>query len=390
MAEIPRLISVTIDGYRPFRAFQASLGSLEVIVGVNGAGKSALFEFLQVLRDGMDDELPAGLVAGGSHRQVYHASGKESISWTISFILNNSDQLSYTGNLQGPYGNSVGMETVLDEGQLEITRDAEAALLMAVDRGQGGVKLSKGSAQDVFVSRRDRLALGTIANPELEALLALQNHIRGWRFYSSFGINADAIRKPVITEQDPVLREDAGNLSDVLHFLRSEHEPEFTELRELMRLLVPGFKGLKVKSYGAPGQVMAFWQEEGADRELSLADLSDGILRLLCWTVLCVVPNPPTLICLDEPDQGIHPRALPVLAGMLKKASQRTQVIVATHNSYFLSQFGVADIAVMRKEDGRAIFRKPADSKMLTSMLDDFGDEELEALHRSEELERLS
>ncbi len=388
MAEIPRLTEIVIDGYRPFSDLDAPLGSLEVIVGVNGAGKSALFEFLRVLRNGMDDELPVGLVEGGGYRQVYHGSGDESIYWDLRLSLDKSIDFSYSGRLEGPYGNGVKEEGVYDHQEKFTTRDQP--FLLIASNGNGGIQLASGAREEITLIRRDRLALGTIANPKYGPLLALQRHIRAWRFYSAFNIDARAIRQPVITEQDPVLREDASNLSDVLHYLRSEHEAEFNDLRELMRLLVPGFKSLKVKSYGAPGQVMAFWQEEGSDRDLSLADLSDGIFRLLCWTVLCVVPNPPTLVCLDEPDQGIHPRALPVLAGMLKKASQRTQIIIATHNSYFLSQFDVADIAVMRKEEGRAVFRKPADSKALTAMLEDFGHEELEALHRSEELERLA
>ncbi len=149
------------------------------------------------------------------------------------------------------------------------------------------------------------------------------------------------------------------------------------------------FKRLTVKARGGPGEVIAFWQENGVDQDLSLADLSDGILRLLCWAVLCLHPNPPTLICIDEPDQGVHPRTLPLLAGLFEKASQRTQILLATHNSYFLSQFDLAQIAVMRKENGEAKFVKPGDAQVLVDILGDFGPDEIENLHRTDELERL-
>ena len=59
-----------------------------------------------------------------------------------------------------------------------------------------------------------------------------------------------------------------------------------------------------------PGEVIAFWQEQGVDQDLSFADLSDGILRLICWSCLCLHPNPPSLICIDEPDRGVHPYKL--------------------------------------------------------------------------------
>jgi predicted ATPase len=172
--------------------------------------------------------------------------------------------------------------------------------------------------------------------------------------------------------------------------LRTEHPIVFDELKTHLRSTVPGFRNLTVKARGGPGQVIAFWQEEGVDDELSLADLSDGILRFLCWTTLCLVPNPPTLICIDEPDQGVHPRTLPILAGLFEKASTRTQLLLATHASYFLSQFDVTRIAVMKKVDGESRYLKPGDSEVLRANLEDFGVEELEAMHRSDELEVLA
>lgn len=106
--------------------------------------------------------------------------------------------------------------------------------------------------------------------------------------------------------------------------------------------------------------------------------------------VVCLHPKPPALICIDEPDQGVHPRTLPLLGGLFEKASDRTQILLATHASYFLLQFGLDSIAVLRKEDGEAKFFKPKDSEALARNLEDFGSEEIEAMHRSDELERLA
>ncbi len=157
-----------------------------------------------------------------------------------------------------------------------------------------------------------------------------------------------------------------------------------------LRLMIPGFKNLSVKARGGPGEVIAFWQEKGVDETISLADLSDGILRLICWICLCLHPNPPSLMCIDEPDQGVHPRTLSILAGLFEKASERTQILLATHSSYFLSQFELSKIAVIRKEQGEAKFFKPCEFPILIDMLEDFGADEIEKLHRSDELEQLT
>jgi predicted ATPase len=105
---------------------------------------------------------------------------------------------------------------------------------------------------------------------------------------------------------------------------------------------------------------------------------------------LAVQPDPPPLICIDEPAQGIHPRALPTLAGLFKKASERTQLLLATHSSYFLSQFDVDSIAVMRKQKGEAVYTRTSETDTLARILEDFGGEELETMHRSDEFEALT
>jgi predicted ATPase len=130
--------------------------------------------------------------------------------------------------------------------------------------------------------------------------------------------------------------------------------------------------------------------EDCIDSELTLADLSDGTLRFITWAVLSVMPSTPTLICIDEPDQGVHPRTLPLMAGLFEKASQRTQFILATHASYFLTQFEVENIAVMKKNKGKSQYIKISDSRALMDNLDDFGTEELELMHRNDEMEGLA
>ena len=150
---------------------------------------------------------------------------------------------------------------------------------------------------------------------------------------------------------------------------------------------MPGFKSLAVKARGGPGEIIAFWEETGTESELSLADISDGILHLLCWLVLCLQPNPPGLICIDEPDLGIHPRGFALLAALFQQLSERTQVLLTTQSSYFLQQFKLEEIAVMRKEQGEIAFLKPAASKTIRDLLDEPDGWQLDYLHRSRQLE---
>jgi predicted ATPase len=92
-------------------------------------------------------------------------------------------------------------------------------------------------------------------------------------------------------------------------------------------------------------------------------------------------------MCIDEPELGLHPRVLPVLAGLMRLATARTQILAATHSPYLLSQFSLDEIAVMRREQGRAVFKRPSDSSALKREIDEIGGEALVQLHISDELE---
>ena len=387
-----RLKSVNIQGYRPFRNFAAPLEPLEIIVGANGAGKSSLFEFLKFLRDSLFQDIPPEIVPGSIGQQIFHIPGPEKFQWDIEIDTGLPIGIRYLGELIGPVGRTQVSYERVESSQPFSDKYSNPYIYMDIQGNKGVVQnpdTKKFTQQEIALKRPNQLALSAMTNPSLETLYNLRDYIREWRFYSSFNIANDKIRKSVPIEQQPILHEDAGNLSSVLFSLMTEHITAFDELQQHLRSVIPGFKGLKVKARGGPGEVIAFWQESGVDQELSLADLSDGILRLICWICLCVQPNPPSLICIDEPDQGVHPRTLPVLAGLFEKASERTQILLATHSSYFLTQFDISQIAVLRKENGAAKFIKPGNSPILIDMLDDFGSDEIEQLHRSDELERL-
>ena len=387
------LPSIKIKGYRPFDEILIRFNPLQILVGANGSGKSSLFEFLKFIRDACYQEIPPEIVEGTIGQQIFHKPGPDRLWWSAEIDLGERVPLFYQGELMGPVGaTKVIFERVRTKAPLHEGFD-KGYTFLNFQNGKGVVrdpKDKKFKRKEWDLKKPNQLGLGAITDSTLVTLFNLREYIRGWRFYNSFHINNEKIRKSVPTSQEPVLYEDAGNLSAVLFNLMTEHPEAFEELKSVIKSAIPGFKDLNVKARGGPGEVIAFWQEKNIDTDLSLADLSDGTLRFIAWATLGVMPSPPTLICIDEPDQGVHPRTLPILAGLFEKAAQRTQVILATHASYFLSQFDVQNIAVMKKEAGKSVFVKVSDSKTLLDNLEDFGREELEKMHRTDELEALA
>lgn len=383
-----KLASIRLDGYRCFRSFHAPVDSLEVLVGANGAGKTALLEFLRWLREASQHGIPPEIVPGSSYRNIFHNPGPERFSWSLRFE-DPQRSIDYEAQVLGPRGRvDVVYERASAIGAHE--SNPELTAFLEFKSGKGDVMDDGAGRTDGLTISSNRLALGAIVNSSYRNFYEVKRSIEGWRFYDAALINTERIRRPVPIEQEPLLREDAGNLTAVLNYMLTEFPDRFEQLQVHLRNVIPGFRRLTVKARGAPGEMLAFWLEDGADEALSLADLSDGTLRMLIWITLCLHPHPPSLVCIDEPEQGLHPRTLPLLGALIDGLSERTQVVVSTHSSYFLRQFSLERLAVMRKEQGASRWLKPASSNVLRMALEEFGPEELETMHHTDELEALS
>jgi len=100
------------------------------------------------------------------------------------------------------------------------------------------------------------------------------------------------------------------------------------------------------------------WKEYDKDFEFSADQLSDGTLRAIALTTLLLQPNLPNLICIDEPELGLHPNAINVLADLLKKASTKAQIIVSTQSPALIDNFEMENIIVSDRINGSSQFRR--------------------------------
>jgi len=118
-------------------------------------------------------------------------------------------------------------------------------------------------------------------------------------------------------------------------------------------------------------------------------ELSDGMVRFLCLSAALLNPMPPAFIAIDEPEVGLHPRLLPVVADMIKTAGERTQVLITTHSPDLLNCFDIDNLAVMAREENKVTWSRPGDRQTLRTMLASVVGDSLGDLHRSGELEAL-
>ena len=388
-----RIDWIELTGYRPFLGFSAHLRDLTVVIGANASGKSSLFDSLRFMSFAASNPLPSEIDPRSVGKRLFHTNGPEQIDLALVVGDGETKALRYEVVIHGPVGAPRVMSEELAMTERESFDDQALFLFLSFKNGRGFVRdqTERTLRRPEWTVAPNELALRRALDPTLVTLSRFQAFVTAWRFYPGFDVSSSAaMRRPVPSEPSPTLAEDGSNLSAVLFSLVSEHPDAWGELETLLRSAVPGFLSLAVKPRGGPGTVMGIWREQGLKDELTLADLSDGTLRFLCWATLCLSPNIPPLICIDEPEIGLHPRVLPVLAGVLRIASARSQILVATHSPYFLSQFQLDEIAVMKKEDGKAVFKRPATSESLRQEIEELGSESLALMHISDELEARS
>jgi len=152
-----------------------------------------------------------------------------------------------------------------------------------------------------------------------------------------------------------VLDEDARNLGLILNRLRREPSVK-RELLNALKALYEDVTDFDVIVEG--GTVQVVFQE--GNIVVPATRLSDGTLRYLCLLAVLCDPSPPPLVCIEEPELGLHPDVLPTLADMLVRASERTQIVITTHSDTLVDAFTVApeSVLVCEKVRGSTVMRR--------------------------------
>jgi len=156
------------------------------------------------------------------------------------------------------------------------------------------------------------------------------------------------------------LETDASNLGLILSNLRRRDYDNYQNFLGSLKILYPGIRDVDAHVEG--GNVQIFLQENSGP--IPASRLSDGTLRYLFLLAILYDPNPPPLICIEEPELGLHPDVLPTLARLLREASERTQLIVTTHSPILIDALSETPEYVLvceQTEDGSTLTRLDAD-----------------------------
>jgi predicted ATPase len=197
--------------------------------------------------------------------------------------------------------------------------------------------------------------------------------LKNWVAYHFNDTSATARLKATSSLHDNArLRHDASNLAAILYLFQEKYPDNYQAIVQTIRLAAPFFQDFSLRPDPlSPQAIRLEWRQIGWDAYLNASTLSDGTLRFMCLTTLLMQPTLPSTILIDEPELGLHPYALTLLAAMLQSAATKTQVIVSTQSAPLVSQFAPEDIIVVEQQEGQSVFRR-LDTKSIEAWLEDY------------------
>lgn len=197
-------------------------------------------------------------------------------------------------------------------------------------------------------------------------------HLKTWKLFHFHDTSESAKVKQTGSIRDTdALRADAGNLAAFLLSIRAT--PAYTKIVATVRRVAPFFQDFVLEPESANPEIIRLrWKHRGTDAYFDSSDLSDGTLRFICLATLLLQPRLPALILVDEPELGLHPFAVQLLAGMLRSTATQTQIVVSTQSVTLANQFDHADLIVVDRLDEASRFRRLTEDEV-KPWLDEYG-----------------
>lgn len=334
-----RLTTLEIDGFTSIRSARVTLGSLNVLVGANGAGKSNFIRALELLGRIADGELNLFVGLNGGASALLNLAGQGSIRLHVEAPPN-----AYTAELT-PAAND---ELIFLHEWAPSIPDGGPPYLGYLGSGHRETRLPE--------------------DPGARGLLNLFRSCRVYHFHDT-SVNSPA-KRLTPTADNLALRQDAGNLAAVLLSLRDNNGAAYRRIVGAVRQVTPFFRDF-VLVPEADDRIRLRWRQVDSDVVFSANQMSDGTLRFICLATLLLHPEPPPLLVLDEPELGQHPYAIVLIAALLRQVSLRSQVVVATQSVTLMNQFQIDDLIVVERKAGGSIFERP-DRNKLENWLQDY------------------
>ena len=327
---------ITVEGFKSIKRLERlPLEPINLVIGSNGSGKSNLlgvFAFLGEIR------------AGRLREYVTRSGGADRI---LHFGFPNTPELDIhvsLGNEATQY--AITLASTVEDKLFPLRETCVGSVEGRPTRtGSSG-----GYTYEAWISQR------TPQNLDDESVGDVRRHLDRWRVYHLHDTSSTSpIKKTADVDDNRFLRRDGANLAAFLYFLSRKHQDSYDLIRRTVRIVAPFFDDFRLQPQALnEDKIRLEWQHVGSDAYFDASSLSDGTLRFIVLATLLLQPASlrPSVILLDEPELGLHPYAITMLASLVKQASVETQVVFATQSTLLLDHFRPEDVLVADRVDG--------------------------------------
>ncbi len=393
--------NLQVEGFRSLKNVAWTPGKLNVVIGPNGSGKSNLLRALALLQRSASGHLPKDIISQGGIAPLLWDGQAQELAWTVKTdpldpgrdpvkeALTYELRLRQVGGLSAyrieyellanSYFKDIGQST--EPKKFLERRPGNAVTIDVLHRN---LVAHEGSVLD------DQTLLSLIAGPFGNPIvLAFRDRIASWGIYHDLHVDQEApVRQAAVSRIEKHVSADGQNLIAVLHTLYSSSREFKNDVDMAMRTAFgEDFEDLSFPP-AADQRVQLRLRWRSLKGTQSAADLSDGTIRFLLLLAILANPEPDSLIAIDEPEVGLHPGMLPIVAEFARQAADRSQVILTTHSPQLLDAFRdePPTTTVARWKDGETQL-SVIEGEELARWLKEFS---LGALFRSGELEGLA
>ena len=356
---------ITVKGFKSIKSVEElELRPINVLIGANGAGKSNfidVFSFLKAIRlGGLKDYV---MRAGGAEK-ILHFGSKvtRQLSIGISFEKEKREYniVLAPDDADGMFPSKERLKPTSEGARTSVKQEQITSESFSTDYGIHG----RGGEAGIYNSK-----------DKSSAIPRVREHLLQWRVYHFHDTSASSlIKKTVAVDDNRHLRQDGSNLAAYLYYLREIHERSYDMIRRTVQLVAPFFDEFILEPRRLEEDTIRLqWKHQGSDGYFDAASLSDGSLRFIALTTLLLQPPElrPSVILLDEPELGMHPYAMTILASLVKQASVKTQIVLATQSSLLLDHFNPEDVLVVDRVEGTTRFTR-LDGERLKNWLKDY------------------
>jgi predicted ATPase len=342
-----------VRGYRRLADVEIETRPLAVLIGANGAGKTSLLETWSLLAASAAGQMAARIADYGGITDIMTRDRSEGIAVELDMSVPRHEPLKYALEID-PKGQSYQIaEEVLQQHQ----KGPKAPPFKHID--------SRGDNIRYFEKETKKLVRPTWEHNPLETSLAqvpkmfnepeaLRQRLASSTYYGPLNVAPRApVRLPQKMQPAALPGVNGEYLVSCLYSLRETDKDQFEVIEDSLAAAFPDFERLDFPPVAA-GMLSMTWKDKDFSRPMYMHQLSEGSLRFLWLTALLRSRALPAVTLVDEPEVSLHPELLSMIAGTLREAARRTQLIVATHSDRLIRFLKPDEVLICEVEEGKA------------------------------------